>query len=131
MKTWITSIDGAIALSVIALLSFIGYAFLESRYFLRDWTPSVSAAAVQMLVLLALVGGWLWALFAAVGGSRRGLVIALVFSAVIAIVMLYDLVLYSPVQYGWPLVQIMLWVTFLASAAAITALAYQLYWGSG
>ena len=43
---------------------------------------------------------------------------ALVFSALVTLIMLYDIIFYSPVRYGWPLVQIMLWVTFLTSMSA-------------
>ena len=42
MKTWFTSLNGAITLSALALLSFIGYAFMEARYFLEKWIPGMA-----------------------------------------------------------------------------------------
>jgi hypothetical protein len=51
MKTWFTSLNGAITLSALALLSFIGYAFMETRYFLEKWIPGDGAAMVETIVL--------------------------------------------------------------------------------
>jgi hypothetical protein len=126
MKTWFTSLNGAITLSVIALLSFIGYALLESRYFLEQWLPGRAAAAAETLFVLALVGGWLWALFAATGGSRGGLIAALVFSLLPTLFTLFDLVFYSPIPYGWPLLQIAVWIAFTSCMLAIVAIALRL-----
>jgi hypothetical protein len=121
MRTWLSSIEGFTFLSVVAVLAFIGYAFLESRYFLNDWTPGVGAAALQMVVMLAIVGGWIWGVMAARDGSRAGVTAALVLSAVVAMIGLYDIIFYSPVRYGWPLVQIMLWAIFVTSALALVS----------
>ena len=44
MWIWLTSLNGAITLSAIAMLSFIGYALLEFRYFLEQWIPGIKAA---------------------------------------------------------------------------------------
>ena len=118
MKTWFVSIEGFAILSGVAMLAFFGYAFLESRYFLADWTPGVGATAVQMIVLQAILGGWMWAVLSGWAGGRSGLMTAMVLSIVVALIMLYDIIFYSPVEYGWPLVQIMLWVTFVASVLA-------------
>jgi hypothetical protein len=126
MKTWFTSLKGAITLSVLALLFFIGYALLESRYFLEQWIPGRAAAAAETLFVLALVGGWLWALFAANGGSRGGLVAALVISFLPALFTLFDLVFYSPIPYGCPLLQIAVWITFTSCVLAIVAIAFRL-----
>jgi hypothetical protein len=126
MLTWITSLRGAISLSVIALLAFVGYVFLESRYFLEQWLPGVAAAAIETVIVLAIVGGWLWGLMAAVDGSRGALIAVLIFGALPGLMTLYDLILYSPVPYGWPLMQIMVWTTFITSVVATAAVALQL-----
>ncbi len=126
MVAWFTSLKGMLTLSVIALLAFVGYAFLESRYFLEQWIPGVAAAAIETVVVLVIVGGWLWGLFAAVEGSRGALIAVLIFGALPGLMTLYDLILYSPVPYGWPLMQIMVWVTFITSVLATVAVALQL-----
>ncbi|MFQ5617126.1 MAG: hypothetical protein ACE5GO_11800 [Anaerolineales bacterium] len=126
MKTWPTSLNGAVTLSALAMLSIIGYAFLESRYFLGEWTPRVAAAAVETSIVLILVGLWLWAIFAARDGKRSGLIVALTVNALVAVIALYDLLLYSPILFGWPLVQIMVVVLFIIGVIATAALAAQL-----
>jgi hypothetical protein len=126
MKTWLTSINRTITLSIIAMLSFIGYAFLESLYFLGEWIQGIPAAAGMTLVVIIVVGGWVWGMIAASGGSRKGLIAMLVFSLLPALFTLYDLIFYSPVTYGWPLVQIAVWVTFVTCVLAAVATAFQL-----
>jgi hypothetical protein len=126
MFAWMTSLKGAMTLSVIALLAFVGYAFLESRYFLEQWIPGVTAAAIETVIVLAIVGGWLWGLFSAADGSRGALIAVLIFSALPGLMTLYDLILYAPIPYGWPLMQIMVWITFITSLVATIAVALQL-----
>lgn len=126
MKKWFTSLKGAITLSVIAMLSFIAYAFLVSRYLLEQLTPGIAAAAIETLVVIAIVGGWMWGLLAASRNSRSGLIAALVFSLLPALFTLYDLIFYSPIPYGWPLLQIVVWTTFVSGVIAISAMAFQL-----
>jgi hypothetical protein len=123
---WFASLNGAVALSVLAMLSFIGYALLESRYFLEQWIPGIPAAALETLFVLVMVGFWTWALFAAGSGKRVGLAAALAFSTISALIALFDLILYSPIPYGWPLLQIAVWVMLIANAVAIVSLALNL-----
>ena len=120
MKTWFTSLNGAITLSALALLSFIGYAFMEARYFLEKWIPGDGAAMVETIVLLLILGGWLRALFVAAGGRRGGLTALFAFSVVITLIALYDMrfVLYAHI--AWPeqvMVVVMLIVGVIVTAA--------------
>jgi len=91
MKIWFTSLNGAVTLSALALLSFIGYTLMEMRYFLGKWIPGDGAAMVETIVVLIIVGGWLRALFVAANGRRGGLVALLAFSVFNIMVGLYDL----------------------------------------
>ncbi len=127
MNNWLTSLSAAITISIIALLSFIGYAFLEALYFLGGWITGRAAAAAMTLFVMGIVGGWIWGLMAATAGSRGGLIALFVLCLITASIMLYDIVFYSPIPYGWPLVQIAVWVTFAASVLAILAIAWQLW----
>jgi hypothetical protein len=126
MIAWFTSLKGAITLSVIALLSFIAYAFLVSRYVLEELTPGMLAAVVETLVVVAIVGGWVWGLIAGASGSRTGLIAALVFSLLPALFTLYDLLFNSPIKSGWPLLQIVVWATFFLCGIAVVTVATQL-----
>ncbi|MFQ5944506.1 MAG: hypothetical protein ACE5JF_13240 [Anaerolineales bacterium] len=126
MIAWFASVNGAIVLSVIAMLSFIAYALLESRYFLEQWIPGRTAAALETLFVVFIVGLWTWGLFAASGGKRGGLIAALVFSGLTALIALFDLIRYSPIPYGWPLLQIGVWVMLVASVLAIASIVLNL-----
>ncbi|MEK7276196.1 MAG: hypothetical protein AAB427_02500 [Chloroflexota bacterium] len=121
MKTWFTSLNGAITLSALALLSFIGYTLMEMRYYLEKWIPGDTAAAVETLVVLLIVGGWLRALFAARDGKRGGLIALLALSGFAILIALYDMqfVLYTPMP--WPerlMVVVMGAVGVIAAVAA-------------
>ncbi len=121
MKTGFTSINGAITISALALLSFIGYVFLMSRYFLAKWIPGDDAAMVETIGVLLIVGGWLRALFVAASGRRGGLVALFAFSAVTTLIALYDL----PHPGPWPSMMMVV-ATFVFSVIAIAALAFQI-----
>ena len=78
MNTWFTSLRGALTLSSFAFLAGLAKLMLVARFlpldfsgFLPDDQPG--QVALEMLSLLAVYGGWVWALLAATRGSRRGL----------------------------------------------------------
>jgi len=120
MKTWFTSLHGAITLSALALLSFIGYTFMAARYFLEKWIPGDGAAMVETIVLLLIIGGWLRALFVAAGGRRGGLTALFAFSVLITLIALYDMQFVLYAQISWPeqlMVVVMLIVGVIVTAA--------------
>lgn len=122
MKTWFTSLNGAVTLSVLSLLAFIGYALMEMRYYLAKWIPGDNAAAVEMFVVLLIVGGWIRALFVATSGKRGGLIALLAFNVVFAMIAPYDF-RFFPIP--WP-EQTMVIATFVFTLIAIAALVSQL-----
>ena len=122
MKTWFTSLNGAVTLSTLSLLAFIGYALMEMRYYLEKWIPGDNAAAVEMFVVLLIVGGWIRALFVATSGKRGGLIALLVFNVVFALIAPYD---FQFIPMPWP-EQTMVIATFVFSLIAIAALVIQL-----
>ncbi len=126
MKTLFEAKNRVIAVSVIALLSFVGYAFLESLFFLGEWVKGIAAAGLMTIVVIAITGGWIWSLLAAKEGRRAGFVAALVFSLFPALFTLYDLVYFSPIPYGWPLLQAAVWITFASNILAIVAITMHL-----
>ena len=122
MKTWFTSLNGTVTLSALALLSFIGYALMEMRYFLAKWIPGDNAAAVEMLIVLLIVGGWIWALYMAAIGKRSGATALVTFCVFTALIAPYD-IRYFPLP--WP-EQTMVIATFVISVIAIATLVMQL-----
>jgi len=112
-----------ITLGVIALLAFVGYQFIAWQLVLEMW--GMTAAVAAMVFLLAIDGGWQWALLTAVRGSRGGLKMALVFSLLPAVFAASDLLVFcpSPCQGYWPLAEIIHWVTLLSGLIAAGAAA--------
>ena len=123
MKTWFSSLNGTITLSALSLLSFIGYTLMEMRYYLEKWIPGDNAAAVEMIIVLLIVGGWIRALFAADGGRRGGLTGLVAFSVFTALIAPYDIRFWMTMP--WP-ERTMVIATFVFSVIAIAALVSQL-----
>jgi len=84
--TWLSSLNGAIAVSIIALMSLVGRSFLDARFVLTEDMPNASKAMVGgwALFTMVLVGGWVWAIVAVAQGSRGGLIAALFVTPVCA-----------------------------------------------
>ncbi len=121
MKTWFTSLNGAVTLSALALLSFIGYTLMEMRYFLENWIPGDSAAMIETITILLIVGGWLWALFAARNGKQGGLIALLALSLFAVLIALYDVqyVLYTPMPWPEQLMVVVMGVVGVIAAVAV------------
>jgi hypothetical protein len=126
MSDWFAAPKGATTLSVIGLLTFIAYAFLVSRYLLEQLTPGILAAFIETVIVLAIVGGWVWGLLSASSGSQSGWIVLIITSLLPTLFTLYDLAFYSPIPYGWPLLQIVVWATFATNTAACIAVFVQL-----
>jgi hypothetical protein len=76
MKTWFTSLNGAIALSVIAIITEVWRGFLDAMFvFPVDFTDKtlMNLAAIIFTVLFA---AWTWSLILASRGRRGGLITA-------------------------------------------------------
>ena len=95
MKNWFLSLHGAITLSVIALLTFLGRLFLDWRY----ESPLMGAAgsfeeAFNVLLFLAFTGGWIWAMLVAIRGSRGGLIACLTLASLLDIGFAFSMFLF-------------------------------------
>lgn len=122
MKTWFASLSGTIALSALALLSFIGYVLMEMRYFLKKWIPGDGAAMVETLIVLLIVGGWIRALFVAASGRRGGLIALIAFCVFNIMIGLYDLQFVLNTPMPWP-EQLMVIVTLVVGVIATAVVA--------
>ncbi|HLF08602.1 MAG TPA: hypothetical protein VI789_04565 [Dehalococcoidia bacterium] len=129
MKAWFTSLNGAVALSLIALISFLGRTFLDWRYVYQEFLAGVGPVALTTVVYLAFFGGWFWALLAAARRSRTGLVAALLFSLVLPVglgVGTLASFCSSPCQTAWPLMEIANWSNLLFGLLAAVSAAVHL-----
>jgi hypothetical protein len=75
MKNYFLSLNGAITLSVIAFLTFLGRLFMDWRYesHLMGAAGSLDEF-LYVLVFLVFLGIFIWGMLAAKNGSRRGLI---------------------------------------------------------
>ena len=74
MKNWFTSLNGAIALSVITLLTQLWRSFLDAMFVFPTDIGNETYMHLAALIYTVLLAGWTWAIISAVRGSRRGLV---------------------------------------------------------
>ena len=129
MKNWFTSLRGAIALTLISLLVYLGRAFIDFYYVFGEFGLGVGMVAGSIVIYLLLFGGWIWALLSAVQGSRRGLIAAFGFNLFFLLfIALGTLVSYcpSPCQTGWPLGEIAIWASLFTGLLAAICLGYQI-----
>ncbi|HSF83073.1 MAG TPA: hypothetical protein VLA49_17685 [Anaerolineales bacterium] len=126
MKNWFTSLNGAITLSVVALLTFLGRGFLDWRYEYPLQDPTGSWDTLGALVYMALAGGWIWSLLAAARSRRRGLIVGLILALLldVALALATYFILCPPWTgcEGWPNAWPWNWanlITGLLSSAAI------------
>jgi len=129
MKSWFTSIDGAVTLSVIALLTELWRAFVDFQREYSNFLNGTGAVLLGTLLYTALFGGWAWALLRALRGSRSALIVALIINLLFLLAIpLGTLVAYcpSPCPELWPLMELSNWINLLFGLLATVALALQL-----
>lgn len=130
MKNWFTSLNGPITLSVIALLTFLGRAFLDWQYQYSQSDPAGTWYTSTVLIYLVLISGWLWGLLAAGRGSHRGLIGSLI--AVLLLNVAFALAtyfLFCPPwtgRQGWPKAWPWNWSNLFSGAIAAIAILFQL-----
>lgn len=129
MKSWFTSLNGAVTLSVIALLTELWRAFVDFQYEYAQVLDSTSAVLLGTLLYTAFFGGWAWALLRAMRGSRSALIAALILNLLILLAIpIGALVAYcpSPCRELWPLMELANWINLFFGLLATVALALQL-----
>ncbi len=131
MRNWFLSLNGAIALSLIAFLTFLGRLFLDWRYepLLMGAAGSIQEAK-NVLLFLAFAGGWVWAMLAAIRGSRRGLIACLILALLLGVVFALVTYLYLCPPWtgcrGFPNLWPWNWAELISGLLAAIALVFQL-----
>lgn len=84
MKAWFTSKRGALALSLIALLTLLARSYYDTRFILtEEYSPMAPGMdALWILGFTAIAGGNVLALVAAAGNSRAGWITLLIYNLV-------------------------------------------------
>jgi hypothetical protein len=106
MKTWFTSLNGAIALSTIALLTEVWRGFLDAMFVFPNDIGEESFMHLAALIYVILFALWTGSLISAARGSRRGLVAAFAINLLILLIIpVSTLLFYCPVdclaEAGW------------------------------
>jgi len=123
MRNWFLSLNGAITLSVIGLLTWLGRLFL-------DWAYEINGddLTILALVFVAFVGCWVWAMLAAIHGSRRGLIACLILALFLDVGFALATYLYwcPPGCGGFPNLWPWTWAQLILGLLAAIALVFQL-----
>ena len=133
MKTWFLSVNSAIALSVIALLAVLARLIYLDALFVSEFRNGLSEDQPGLIVramlgFMVFFGGWIWALLAAMRRSRAGIIVALIYSLLVAFAFgLLTLIVLCPAGCAaWPAGNLIVWVALIAGLAASIALGFQL-----
>ncbi|GAB4529998.1 MAG: hypothetical protein Kow0063_07600 [Anaerolineae bacterium] len=99
MKNWFFSLKGAIALSVMALLTEVWRAFLDAMFVLPIDFGDAGMMQTFALIATLIFALWVWSLVAAARGSRFGLVAAFALNALIVLAVPVSwLLVYCPAE---------------------------------
>lgn len=129
MKNWFTSLNGAITLSVLAMLTELWRAFVDFQYEYAIVLKDVGAVFLGTLLYTALFAGWAWALLRAMRGGRGALIAVFIFNLLFLLALpVGSLVAYcpSPCSELWPVMEMANWINLLFGLLATVALALQL-----
>jgi len=129
MRNWFTSFNGAITMSVISLLVFLGGTFFDFYFVYPEFNLGISVLTLIIIANMVLFGGWIWSLLSAVRGSRRGLTLVLVFNIFFLVVIAVGtLVSYCPSPCGtaWPIGEIANWTSLIFGLLASAAVGFYL-----
>lgn len=85
-----------IVASFSALVVFMWGILLDWHFVLGDWALTTPQLGLAALVYVAFISGWIWALIALQGGSRRALYALLAYALLLCAYALLDLVVYCP-----------------------------------
>ena len=84
---WFHSSNGVVLLSFLALISLLFRSYTDTAYILPgDYSGfGTNFSILWFFGYTAILGGWIWALFAAGKDSRGGLIALLVYSVIVAL----------------------------------------------
>lgn len=128
MKTWFTSLTGAITLSAIALLIELFRAFFDFAYVLpNEFAKTTELMTLTALVYVVVFGVWGWGLLASQGGGRAGIIAALVVGALFLLVIdVGTIFFYCPGGCSLFVFNLATWAGLVVGLLAVIALAIQL-----
>ena len=69
---------------------------LDWHFVLGEWGLTISQLGLAALIYVAFISGWIWALIAVRGGSRRALYALLAYALLLCVYAIQDLLVYCP-----------------------------------
>jgi len=129
LRNWFLSLNGAITLSLIAFLTFLGRLFLDWRYESRHLGSAGSILeTIYVLGFIAFAGGWVWAMLAVIRGSRLGLIACLILALLLDVVFALGTYLYlcPPGCIGFPNLWPWNWAQLISGLLVAIAVMFQL-----
>jgi hypothetical protein len=129
MKNWFTSLDGAVTLSVIALLTELWRAFIDFQHEYSNVLNHTGVVLLTTLLYTTLFGVWARALLRSMHGNHSALIAALMINLLFLLfIPIGTLVVYcpSPCPTLWPVMELANWINLLFGILASVALAFQL-----
>jgi len=133
IKNWFISLNGAITLSFLSLLVFLGRTLIDFYYVYPEFALNIGMVGLVILIELALFGGWIWGFVSALQNGRRGLIALLGFDLFFLLVIAVGtLIAYcpSPCRTAWPLAEIANWISLVVGLLAAISLSLQLRRGT-
>lgn len=85
-----------VATSFFALAIFMWGILLDWHFVITDWVATTGQFGFTALVYVAFICGWIWALIAVRGGSRRARYVLLGYALLLCAYALQDLIIYCP-----------------------------------
>jgi hypothetical protein len=85
MKYWFTSINGAVILSVLTLLTHVWRGYLDAMFVIPVDIGDEATMHMYALIFTALLGGWAYSILLTRDGKRGGLIMAFVINALVLI----------------------------------------------
>ncbi len=99
MKNWFFSLNGAVTLSLLTLLSEMWRSFLDAMFVLPIDFSDEGVMQLAAVIFTMLFAGWAWVIWLAQQGSRRGLAAAFVINALVLLLIPVSwLFFYCPVD---------------------------------
>lgn len=129
MKNMFTSLNGAITLTVIALLAELVRAFADFEWEYSIVLTSAGGVVLGALLYAAVFGLWVWALLRAARGSRRALTAALGINVLILLAIPAGALFFycpSPCLEHWPVMEMANWINLIFGLLAAAALVLNL-----
>lgn len=128
MRTFSALWNAAQILAGAALLSFLARAFVDFRFVYAELGVDAGALGFAILIHLALLAGWIWAIVAA-SHRRRAMYVLLGYNIMLIIWALFTLsaLCPSPCRTGWPVGEIAIWSNLVVGVAAAVVAAIGLF----